>query len=182
MYFKKYCSICAPKTHCCTFDHNAGFTFVGIQDAKKIQKETKKEYTDFLDFSPLPKATLRLLKKEDPALEGALRYSQLDNKNRILRLKKQKDGKCIFLKNKKCSIYQFRPKICRIYPYWAMRLLDNSLKIIEHDTTKRCPIIQADEQILKKQSEELKKIFTEIERETVHYQKEIKKFVKKLDS
>jgi Fe-S-cluster containining protein len=32
-------------------------------------------------------------------------------------MEKTKDGKCIFLKNKLCSIYQIRPLICMFYPF-----------------------------------------------------------------
>ena len=33
------------------------------------------------------------------------------------RMKKTQDAKCIFLKDKLCSIYQIRPIICRFYPF-----------------------------------------------------------------
>lgn len=29
---------------------------------------------------------------------------------------------CIFLKNKKCQIYEVRPKQCRTFPWWAQNL------------------------------------------------------------
>lgn len=32
-------------------------------------------------------------------------------------LKRGKDGDCIFLKDKRCSVYEFRPHICRTYPF-----------------------------------------------------------------
>ncbi len=32
-------------------------------------------------------------------------------------LKTQKDGSCIFLREKRCTIYDRRPFICRLYPY-----------------------------------------------------------------
>ena len=32
-------------------------------------------------------------------------------------MKKTKDGKCIFLKNNRCTIYAARPLICRFYPF-----------------------------------------------------------------
>jgi Fe-S-cluster containining protein len=35
----------------------------------------------------------------------------------LYRMKKTKDGKCIFLKNNLCSIYQIRPLICMFYPF-----------------------------------------------------------------
>ena len=33
------------------------------------------------------------------------------------KMKKTKDAKCVFLKDKLCSIYQIRPMICRFYPF-----------------------------------------------------------------
>jgi hypothetical protein len=35
----------------------------------------------------------------------------------VYRMKKTKNRKCIFLKNKLCSIYQIRPLICMFYPF-----------------------------------------------------------------
>ncbi len=32
-------------------------------------------------------------------------------------MKKPKEGKCFFLKDNQCSIYQQRPLICRFYPF-----------------------------------------------------------------
>jgi hypothetical protein len=33
------------------------------------------------------------------------------------KMKKTKNGKCIFLKNNRCTIYTARPLICRFYPF-----------------------------------------------------------------
>jgi Fe-S-cluster containining protein len=35
----------------------------------------------------------------------------------IYEMKKTSDGKCVFLKNNNCTIYSFRPLICRFYPF-----------------------------------------------------------------
>ena len=32
-------------------------------------------------------------------------------------MKKTKNGKCVFLENKRCTIYSARPLICRFYPF-----------------------------------------------------------------
>ncbi len=39
-------------------------------------------------------------------------------------LKWTQAGGCVFLKDKKCSIYESRPEQCRTWPYWA-RLLNS---------------------------------------------------------
>jgi Fe-S-cluster containining protein len=35
----------------------------------------------------------------------------------VYRMKKTRDGKCVFLKDSRCSIYDIRPLICRFYPF-----------------------------------------------------------------
>jgi Fe-S-cluster containining protein len=35
----------------------------------------------------------------------------------VYRMKKTDDGKCVFLKDNSCSIYETRPLICRFYPF-----------------------------------------------------------------
>lgn len=41
-------------------------------------------------------------------------------------LKAKEDGSCIFLDNKRCSIYEQRPAICRLYPYMLHREPDEN--------------------------------------------------------
>lgn len=41
---------------------------------------------------------------------------------RIALLEDPKNFDCIFLKNKKCTIYPVRPKQCRTYPWWTQNL------------------------------------------------------------
>jgi Fe-S-cluster containining protein len=174
------CSTCSKDTHCCIFN-NSGFTFVGLEDAKKIRKAVRKDYSYFLDYSPLRKSIVKILKDSDPALEGALRYSQLD-KDRILRLKTKTDGRCIFFSGK-CEIYEVRPNICRIYPYWAMRLDSGDIKIVMHDEVPVCPVIKARGAEIRISEEEklaIRKTFRIIEREDLSYKKNIKDFVDSL--
>lgn len=173
---ESYCKECAPKVHCCIFKNNNGFTFLAPSDAKKIKRKIKKDYEYFIDYTPLPKKVIDDLKNDDPSLEGRLRFSQLD-KNKILRLKTKKDKRCIFLNNNgKCEIYSVRPNICRIFPYWAIRLNNKKLKIIAHDLNPKCRIIISNSKIDEKQ---IKNVFKKIEKESLSYKKDIKKFVKK---
>ncbi|MBT4334504.1 YkgJ family cysteine cluster protein [archaeon] len=181
MNFKKQCKTCPTRKHCCIFKGDAGFTFVSLSNAKDIKKKIKKDYSFFLDYSPLSKKTINLLKEGDPALEGYLRYSLLDKKGRLLRLKTKKDGKCIFLNDdKKCEIYDIRPNICKIYPLWAMRLTDNSIKVITHDSEPECPILESrnteniEDILSKKEINVIKKIFKLIEKETIDSRKSLK--------
>ncbi len=52
---------------------------------------------------------------------------------------KEVKGKCIFLKNNKCSIYKVRPLICRIRPYSPQ--LKNGELVLTYDRwfLKNCP-------------------------------------------
>jgi Fe-S-cluster containining protein len=176
MYYTKFCKTCKKEIHCCIFKNNSGFTFVGIKDAKRIKDKIQKGYNNFLEYSPLPGKLIKELKNDDPALEGAMRYLQLKN-NKLLRLKKKEDGNCIFLdKNRRCTIYSVRPNICKIFPFWAMRLENNNLKVIEHDVYPKCPIVKE----TLPDNQKVKKIFRDIEKEDAYYKKNIKRFAKTL--
>lgn len=35
----------------------------------------------------------------------------------VYEMKKTSEGKCVFLRDNQCSIYQLRPLICRFYPF-----------------------------------------------------------------
>lgn len=189
MDFKNNCKKCPKNTHCCIFKKSSGFVFVGIKDAKKIKKQIKKEYCFFLDYSPISKKIVACLKHDDPALEGRLRYSQLDKNNRILRLKTKKDGRCIFLnKQNRCDIYGSRPNVCRIFPFWAVKLINGKIKIIPHDVQPKCKVIKSlvkkqrdvDAMLSRKEKNEIKKIVREIKDENLVYRKNILKFIKNI--
>ncbi|MDP2749319.1 MAG: YkgJ family cysteine cluster protein [Nanoarchaeota archaeon] len=194
--FENNCKKCQKDAHCCIFKKNVGFTFVGIKDAKRIKQLIKKDYDYFLDYSPVSKEIVVCLKNCDPALEGALRYSQLDKHNNILRLKTKKDGRCIFLdKQNHCDIYSIRPNICRIYPFWAVELIDGKIKVIPHDIQSKCGVIKSlvkrqnneqkekeiDEILSREEKSEIKKIFKQIKMEDLFYKKNIIKFIKDND-
>lgn len=187
MDFENNCKKCPENAHCCIFKKNVGFTFVGIKDAERIRKRIKKEYRSFLDYSPIQKKIVDYLKHDYPALEGRLRYSQLDKNNRILRLKTKKGGRCIFLnKQDRCDIYKIKPNICRIFPFWAIKLIDGKIKIITHDVKPKCKVIRQlaqrqkdiDNSLSVKERDELKKIFRDIKEEDKLYKKNIVEFMR----
>jgi len=107
-------------------------------------------------------------------LESSLRFTLL-NDDKILRLKKN-GRNCIFLKNGECSIYEVRPKICNMYPYWCIRLLDGTVKVIDHDDTyclvRNSTVLTTDQEAIKR------KIFSDILDEGVYYKKHIVYFFK----
>jgi Fe-S-cluster containining protein len=185
MNFRHHCKNCNRYAHCCIFKNKSGFAFVGLNDAKKIKKFIKKDYNYFLDYSPFPKSVVKRLREGDPSLEGALRYKQLD-KNRLLRLKSKKDKRCIFLdKNNCCEIYAVTPNICRIYPFWAMKLINGRIKILMHGTGAKCNALKVikngkdvEQGLSKKEILDLKKVFRKIVNENKDYVKNIKLFVR----
>jgi Fe-S-cluster containining protein len=197
MDFKKECSRCKRDAHCCVFKKNkdgvAGFVFIDLKDAATIKKKTGKKYSEFLDFSPLSSKIVSEMKSGDPSLEGAMRYALLDKKskdckNRLLRLNVQKNGNCIFLNSEGlCDIYDVRPKICRIYPFWAMTLIDGKLKVIRHEPYSKCRVIKAlqgksgentdlETLIPKKETSRIKKAIIDVNKDNVHYKEHIDEF------
>jgi Fe-S-cluster containining protein len=181
---KYNCNKCKRDVHCCIFKDASEFAFVGLKNAEQIKKRIKKDYDHFLDYSPLPKHVVNIMKDSDTCLEGSLRYSQLDSKNRLLRLKTKKtnkDKRCIFLDDSgKCEIYDIRPNICRIFPFWAIRLSNGRLKIITHDLDPSCSAVRSLDisSIPAKDALKIKKVMKDIEKEDIYYRKNIRKFWK----
>jgi Fe-S-cluster containining protein len=83
-------------------------------DAQKIVEQTKRSVSDF--------------SKE---VEGKSPYV-------YEMLKDSKTGKCIFLENSQCTIYDFRPLICRFYPF---ELKTDSTRTPCFKATMECPSI-----------------------------------------
>ena len=50
--------------------------------------------------------------------------------------KTDKIGACVFLQNKKCLIYPFRPLVCRFYPFELKKAADQGHEFL---CTKECP-------------------------------------------
>jgi Fe-S-cluster containining protein len=56
----------------------------------------------------------------------------------VYRMKKTNDGKCVFLKDNLCSIYQIRPLICMFYPFELKEVGSNGYIFAYTD---ECPAI-----------------------------------------
>ncbi len=52
------------------------------------------------------------------------------------KMKKEENGKCVFLKNERCTIYPIRPLICRFYPFELKVMNKNKYKF---HYTDECP-------------------------------------------
>ncbi len=68
-------------------------------------------------------------------------------------MKKPQEGKCFFLKDNKCSIYNLRPLICRFYPFELK--FDPDKEIHVFDFTFECPEINKGKILTLKDFEEL---------------------------
>jgi Fe-S-cluster containining protein len=80
----------------------------------------------------------------------------------IYMMRKAKNGKCVFLKDDLCTIYQIRPVICRFYPF--------ELKEGEHCKhvfayTYECPAIGKGPYLEKRYFEKLIKTFMRVMKE-----------------
>lgn len=73
----------------------------------------------------------------------------------VYRMKKTDAGKCVFLKDNSCTIYEIRPLICRFYPFQLTSTKNGKAKF---SYTNECPGISKG-LVLKKDFFE--KLFTE---------------------
>ncbi len=85
---------CQGSGQCCTSHGEYGFVY--------LTKEDRKLFADFFKMR-----TGEFTKK----------YCEKDGET--WRLKEEpKNPDCIFLKNKRCSVYEARPSQCRTWPFW----------------------------------------------------------------
>lgn len=181
IHYLDYCSKCTRKNHCCSNPDEEGFITVGIKSAEHIKKATGLEFAEFLNYTKLKPKTIAECKNDKLNSEGRLRFSMISN-NSILRMRMKSNGKCIFLNKKnQCAIYECRPNICKMYPFWYKRNSKNKVKITLHNTESNCLLLK--HHPMKWLSTKDLKIFTNlattIEKETIHYRKNIQKFVRK---
>jgi|YelNatPaOPRAMG01_1025707.scaffolds.fasta_scaffold125103_2 Fe-S-cluster containining protein len=71
----------------------------------------------------------------------------------VYQMKKPKEGKCIFLENNRCIIYELRPLICRFYPFELKFDQDRGRYVFSY--TLECPTINKGKALAKKDFEEL---------------------------
>lgn len=89
IYFK-----CQGSGQCCTTHGEFGFVFLTLNDRKKMAEHLKITTTAFTK-------------------------KYCEKKNGFYHLIERADNPdCIFLKNKRCTVYQARPTQCRTWPFW----------------------------------------------------------------
>jgi Fe-S-cluster containining protein len=69
----------------------------------------------------------------------------IDSKPYVFEMKKI-NGKCFFLKDNKCDIYESRPLICRFYPFELRFNPDRDTYVFNY--TLECPTINKEGQLL----------------------------------
>ncbi len=85
---------CQGSGNCCTSHGEFGFVFLTIDDRRRFAKHLKTSTAVFTrKYCDLKDGVWHL--KEDP-----------------------KNPDCMFLKNKRCSVYEARPTQCRTWPFW----------------------------------------------------------------
>jgi Fe-S-cluster containining protein len=77
----------------------------------------------------ISKDTKKVIKEFALKIKGSRPY--------VYQMKKTDEGKCVFLKDKLCSIYEIRPLICRFYPFELKTFEDNYIFTF----TDECPRI-----------------------------------------
>ena len=77
-----------------------------------------------------------------------------DKRPYVYEMKKTSEGKCVYLKDNQCSIYQLRPLICRFYPFELK--FNKDKKLHDFDFTVECPGINQGKVFLER---DFKKLF-----------------------
>jgi len=109
---KKFSFKCQGSSNCCVSRGNYGFVYLSNVDLNRLSKFFKIKKNEFIK-----------------------RYCDLTNN--FLHLKEvRKNGDCIFLHNKKCSIYTARPIQCRTWPFWNENM---NAKTWNNDISINCP-------------------------------------------
>ena len=104
---------CQGSGKCCVSRDSYGFVYLSNIDLKR--------------FSKYFKLSLKAFKKK---------YCQITDGFIHLIEKNNLNGKCIFLKDNKCSVYKSRPSQCRTWPFWNENM---NAKTWNEDISVNCP-------------------------------------------
>jgi Fe-S-cluster containining protein len=83
---------CQGSGQCCTSHGEYGYVYLTLEDRRRMAKHLKIRTSTF---------TRTYCDQHDDAFHL-----------------KQPDADCLFLKDKRCTIYQGRPEQCRTWPFW----------------------------------------------------------------
>ncbi|MBT3297832.1 YkgJ family cysteine cluster protein [archaeon] len=124
------CQQCAAEGGgCCTGDGSG--IFVTLHDVIKISKETGMALDEIAYFEKVSEEHRKNVEHGDPFF-----YKHFRN-GKVLQLKR-KDGHCKFLKDiEGCIIFDYRPIICRLFPFSFDFKQDGAIKITLPKAHKR---------------------------------------------
>jgi uncharacterized protein len=122
---------CQGSGKCCVSRESYGFVYLSD--------------SDIIRFSKYLKLTIKKFKEK---------YCQLTDGFIHLIERTELKGNCIFLKDKKCSVYEGRPSQCRTWPFWNENM--NS-KVWNEDISLNCPGVGKGEIIKAKKIKEFLK-------------------------
>ena len=104
---------CQGSGNCCVSRDSYGYVYLSKNDLRRFSK--------YFNLS------VQKFKKK---------YCQISDGFIHLIEKKSFYGKCIFLKDNKCTVYKARPTQCRTWPFWNENM---NVKIWNEDISKNCP-------------------------------------------
>ena len=104
---------CQGSGKCCVSRESYGFVYLSDNDLKR--------------FSNYFKLSIKKFKEE---------YCQITDGFVHLIEKTELNGNCIFLKDKKCSVYTCRPSQCRTWPFWNENM---NAKVWNKNIAINCP-------------------------------------------
>ena len=103
---------CQGSAKCCVSRGSFGYVYLSLKDRKRLAKYFGLKILDFIK---------KYCDKND-------NYYHLKELNI--------NGDCIFLNQKKCSVYKSRPEQCRTWPFWPENMNSKSWK---KDVLNYCP-------------------------------------------
>lgn len=85
---------CQGSGKCCTSHGEFGFVFLDLNDRRRMAKQFKMRTSSF-----------------------TRKYCEFSDGQWHL-IERAENPDCLFLKNKRCSVYEARPEQCRTWPFW----------------------------------------------------------------
>jgi len=104
---------CQGSGKCCVSRGSYGFVYLSYIDIKRFSKYFKISIKKFKE-----------------------KYCQITDGFTHLVEKYELKGNCVFLKDKKCSVYISRPSQCRTWPFWNENM---NVKVWNDDISINCP-------------------------------------------
>ena len=103
---------CQGSANCCVSRGSYGYVYLSKKDLTRLSKFFNKSVKKFKNL-------------------------YCHNSEGYFHLKEiYKNGNCIFLKNKKCTVYTSRPSQCRTWPFWKDNM---NVKVWNQDISINCP-------------------------------------------